>query len=89
MLKYLQVNKKAGLNMKPALNCQIYFFYIKKLSNIPAPTADPITPETFGAMACISRWFVGSSFTPIFCTTLALSGTADTPEAPIIGFTGL
>ncbi len=29
--------------------------YNKKLSRIPAATALPITPETFGAIACISR----------------------------------
>lgn len=29
--------------------------YSKKLNKIPAATADPITPETFGAMACISK----------------------------------
>lgn len=31
------------------------YFYIKKLNRIPAATADPITPETLGAIACISR----------------------------------
>ena len=28
----------------------------------PAATAEPITPETFGAMACMRRWFDGSYF---------------------------
>ena len=29
--------------------------YSKKLINIPAAMAEPITPATFGAIACISR----------------------------------
>lgn len=29
--------------------------YIRKLISIPADTADPITPATLGAMACMSR----------------------------------
>jgi len=29
--------------------------YIKKLIRIPAATALPITPATFGAIACISK----------------------------------
>ena len=29
--------------------------YSKKLSMIPAATAEPITPDTLGAMACMSR----------------------------------
>ena len=28
----------------------------------PAATAEPITPETLGAIACMSRWFDGSYF---------------------------
>ena len=39
-------------------------FYNKKLSKIPAATAEPITPETLGAMACISRWLLGSFLSP-------------------------
>ena len=35
------------------ISCNKY--YIKKLKSIPAPTAEPITPETLGAIACISR----------------------------------
>ena len=38
-------------------------FYIPiKLIRIPAATAEPITPATFGAMACMRRWFDGSYF---------------------------
>ena len=59
--------------------------YNKKLINIPAATAEPITPDTLGAIACISRWFDESYLRPSFCTTLALSGTADTPAAPTSG----
>ena len=36
----------------------------KKLHKIPAAIAEPITPDMFGAMACIRRKFVGSSFWP-------------------------
>ena len=34
--------------------------YPKKLNKIPAAMAEPITPATLGAMACISRWLLGS-----------------------------
>lgn len=40
------------------------FFYIRKLRRIPAATAEPITPETLGAIACISKWLFGSLFSP-------------------------
>ena len=30
-------------------------FYFKKLSRIPAATAEPTTPETLGPIACCSR----------------------------------
>lgn len=29
--------------------------YFKKASNIPAATAEPITPATFGPIACINK----------------------------------
>jgi len=32
-----------------------FFPYIKKLIITPAATADPITPDTFGAIACINK----------------------------------
>jgi|GEM_PF-3131839 len=58
---------KKGFHFKrnPFHYQQNFFAYIKKLSKIPAATAEPITPATLGAMACISRWLVGSSFSPI------------------------
>jgi hypothetical protein len=59
--------------------------YDKKLSRIPAATALPITPATFGPMACISKWLVLSYSNPTTCETLALSGTAETPAFPISG----
>ena len=31
------------------------FYYFKNASKIPAATAEPITPATFGPIACISR----------------------------------
>ena len=54
---------------------QIYFLilqsvimrnYKRKLIKIPAATAEPITPATFGAIACIKRWLLGSAFNPMF-----------------------
>jgi hypothetical protein len=42
----------------------IEIFYIRKLSRIPAATAEPITPATFGPIACISKWFVLSYSKP-------------------------
>ncbi len=36
--------------------------YLNIERNQPAATADPITPATFGPIACISRKFEGSSF---------------------------
>ena len=55
--------------------------------NVPAATAVPITPATFGPIACISRKFVGSASAPTFWDTRAAIGTADTPAEPINGFT--
>ena len=53
--------------------------------NTPAAIAVPITPATFGPMACISRKLVGSSSAPTFWDTRAAIGTADTPAEPISG----
>ena len=53
----------------------------------PAATAEPITPATFGPIACMSKKLEGSSRTPSFWTTRAAIGTAETPAAPIIGLT--
>ena len=53
--------------------------------NVPAATAVPITPATFGPIACISRKFVGSASAPTFWDTRAAIGTADTPAEPIRG----
>src|SRR5690554_1542517 len=61
--------------------------YNKKFIIIPAATAEPITPETFGAIACINKWLLGSAFRPSCCATRALAGTAETPAAPIKGLT--
>ena len=41
-----------------------YSLYARKLNKIPAATAEPITPATFGPMACISKWFVLSYSKP-------------------------
>ena len=61
------------------------FIYWKMLSNTPAATAEPITPATFGPIACMSRKFEGFSFAPSSWETLAAIGTADTPAEPIRG----
>ena len=53
----------------------------------PAATAEPITPATFGPIACMSRKFAGLAFWPSTCETRAAIGTADTPAEPISGFT--
>ena len=55
--------------------------------NTPAATAEPITPATFGPMACIRRKFVGSALSPSRLATLAAIGTAETPAEPIRGLT--
>ena len=55
------------------------------VKNIPAAMAVPITPATFGPMACIRRKFFGSYSDPTFCATLADIGTADTPAPPMRG----
>ena len=47
-----------GMFSKALSPCQLifrYFIYIKNPSKIPAATAEPMTPATFGPMACISR----------------------------------
>ncbi len=54
-------------------------------SSTPAETAEPITPATFGPIACISKKFPGSAFCPSTCDTRAAIGTADTPAEPIRG----
>ena len=45
----------------------------------PAAIAEPMTPATFGPMACISRKFAGFSFWPTTWETRAAIGTAETP----------
>lgn len=41
----------------PAVNIMNNYPYDKNPSKIPAATALPITPATFGPMACMSKWF--------------------------------
>ena len=67
------------------VQCDIQALYPRKLRRIPAATADPITPATFGAMACIRRWLFLSNSRPTFWDTRAASGTAETPAFPIRG----
>src|SRR5690554_2818244 len=60
-------------------------YQLTKASRIPAATAEPITPATFGPMACISRKFCGLDSSPTLFDTRAAIGTADTPADPIRG----
>jgi len=53
----------------------------------PAATAEPMTPATFGPIACINRKFCGFACRPILLATRAAIGTAETPAAPINGLT--
>ena len=53
--------------------------------NTPAATAEPITPATFGPIACISRKLLGFSAWPTFWETRAAIGTAETPAEPMSG----
>ena len=55
------------------------------ISKIPAATAEPITPATFGPIACMRRKLLGSAFCPSDWLTRAAIGTADTPAEPISG----
>ncbi len=52
---------------------------------MPAAIAEPITPATFGPIACISRKLCGLDSRPILLETLAAIGTAETPAEPIRG----
>ena len=51
----------------------------------PPTIADAICPDTFAPTACIKRWLEGSSFVPIFATTLDAMGNAEIPAAPSMG----
>ncbi|SAW73348.1 Uncharacterised protein [Klebsiella pneumoniae] len=55
------------------------------MSITPAAIAEPITPATFGPIACISRKFCPSASRPTLFDTRAAIGTADTPAEPISG----
>ena len=39
-----------------------FHYYLNIARNTPAATAEPITPATFGPIACMSRKFDGFSF---------------------------
>ena len=51
----------------------------------PAAMAEPITPATFGPIACISRKLFGLASAPTFWLMRAAMGTAETPALPIKG----
>src|SRR5690554_7071333 len=61
---------------------------LRSLIITPAATAEPITPATFGPIACISRKFCGLASRPTLLDTRAAIGTADTPAEPINGLIG-
>jgi hypothetical protein len=50
-----------------------------------AAIAEPITPATFGPMACINKKLCGSVSSPTLLETRAAIGTAETPAEPISG----
>ena len=52
---------------------------------MPAAIAEPMTPATFGPIACISKKLFGSDSRPTLFDTLAAIGTAETPADPIKG----
>jgi hypothetical protein len=57
-MQFLSVlNKKNPQLQKKIGDSQNYFllFYRRRLNKIPAATAEPITPDTLGAMACINK----------------------------------
>ena len=71
---------------------QVPIFRIDQLKNpsrAPAATAEPITPATFGPMACMSRKLWRSYSKPRLLLMRALIGTALTPAFPISGFSFL
>ena len=55
-------------------------------SKAPAATAEPITPATFGPIACMSRKLWRSYSKPRLFDMRALIGTALTPALPMSGF---
>ena len=42
----------------------VVIFYFKNANNTPAATAEPITPATFGPIACINKWLLLSYSNP-------------------------
>lgn len=57
-----QRQKKVDVTMTSTffmLSIKFILHYPKKDSNIPAATAEPITPATLGPMACINRKLEG------------------------------
>lgn len=63
--------------------------YDRNPSSAPAATAEPMTPATFGPIACIRRKFLRSYSSPRLLEMRADIGTADTPALPISGFSFL
>ena len=60
--KLPKTKKKVDVTMTSTffiLSIKFILHYPKKDSNIPAATAEPITPATLGPMACISRKLEG------------------------------
>ena len=64
--------------------CYIFPLYRPSIASIvPAATAVPMTPATFGPMACMRRKLPGFAFAPTTWLTRAAIGTAETPAEPI------
>ena len=59
--------------------------YDRNPNSAPAATAEPITPPTFGPMACMRRKLWRSYSSPRLLEIRAAIGTALTPALPISG----
>ena len=64
-------NRLCNLNRFFFYFCHLFFLHNNYLTpkiaiNVPATTAVPITPATFGPIACIRRKLVGSASAPTF-----------------------
>jgi hypothetical protein len=58
----LRQNKKKTLPRRESLIIiYIGIYYPRNANKIPAATAEPITPDTLGPIACIKRKFAGFS----------------------------
>ena len=72
--KYVKCNctkktKRGATDASLSFDClrlwvAVVIFYFKNANNTPAATAEPITPATFGPIACINKWLLLSYSNP-------------------------